>query len=194
MLQDAIATRIGYVEIDNMINEYNNCILIDLGHCGRDGNRLSDIVISSDGTVMIKNQMALMRHEFANNRSDLYNWYISTIGMVKYVLLNDTIDREYRDAMLYNIRYTMELFSDEIVEFEFKPINEEIPAVNVSADEAFNIRSERCIYGYAHLAEITLEGHTFYILANGHIIASEPCTISHNAFQQLLKYGERLGY
>lgn len=183
MLQDAIATRIGYVEIDNMINEYNNCIFIDLGHCGRDGNRVSDIVISSDGTVVIKNQMALMHHEFANNRSDLYNWYISTIGMVKYVLLNDTIDREYRDAMLYNIRYTMELFSDEIVEFEFKPIN-----------EAFNIRSERGIYGYAHLAEITLEGHTFYILANGHIISSEPCTISHDAFQQLLKYGKRLGY
>lgn len=53
MSQEAI-TRVGYGRINNMIDEYNNIIFADLGHIDREGNRVSDIIISSNGLVNIK--------------------------------------------------------------------------------------------------------------------------------------------
>ena len=39
------------------------------------------------------------------------------------------------------------------------------------------------------MAKIDVEGAIFYILANGHILAEEPCTISYDGFLRVLGYG-----
>ena len=52
---------VGYVKIDNRI-DYDIDKLVNLGHIYKDGNRVEDVVIGYDGTVSIKNQLALFHH------------------------------------------------------------------------------------------------------------------------------------
>ena len=186
MSKEAIVM-VGYVKIDNRI-DYDIDKLVNLGHIDKDGNRVEDVVISYGGTVSIKNQLALFHHEFANNHNDVYNWYVMAIGMLKCVGDNNA-NLKYFTSMIYVLERSMKLFSEGTIECEFKPINTIIPAINVSEREAIQIKTDKGIYGYCHLAKIDVEGAIFYILANGHILAEEPCTISYDGFLRVLEYG-----
>ena len=185
MSKEAIVM-VGYVKIDNRI-DYDIDKLVNLGHIDKDGNRVEDVVIGYDGTVSIKNRLALFRHEFANNHNDVYNWYVMAIGMLKCVGDNNA-NLKYFTSMIYVLERSMKLFSEGTIECEFKPINTIIPAINVSEREAIQIKTDKGIYGYCHLAKIDVEGAIFYILANGHILAEEPCTISYDGFLRVLEY------
>lgn len=110
------------------------------------------------------------------------------IGMLKCVGDNNA-NLKYFTSMIYVLERSMKLFSEGTIECEFKPINTIIPAINVSEREAIQIKTDKGIYGYCHLAKIDVEGAIFYILANGHILAEEPCTISYDGFLRVLEYG-----